>query len=149
MALSFGEVDLCDHEACEFIFYSVVSLLMGALMRWSRCCRPRGSLVLQCSLSSGIDLVDPEAQICFLQWVTLLTSGLWAFNVLADYTLKFFVLFTRVCHFPVEKSSASKVVEVRPEQSRPGQGRPDQSRPGRGRPECLPFWPPNCFLPAD
>ena len=40
---SLGGVDLFDPEACEFIFYSAVSLLMGALMRWSRCCGPRGS----------------------------------------------------------------------------------------------------------
>ena len=70
-APSFGEVDLLDPEACEFIFYSAVSLLVGALMRWSRCCGPRGSLAWQCSLSSGVDLLDPEAQIYFLQWVTL------------------------------------------------------------------------------
>ena len=70
-ALSFDEVDLLDPEACEFIFYSAVSPLVGALMRWSRCCGPRGSLAWQCSLSSGVDLVDPEAQIYFLQWVTL------------------------------------------------------------------------------
>ena len=80
-------------------------------MRWSRCCGLRGSLLLQCSPSSGTDFVGPEAQICFSQWAPLLTSGLWAFNVLADYTLKFFVLFTRVFHFPVEKSSASRFVK--------------------------------------
>ena len=61
--LSFDEVDLLDPEACEFIFYSAVSLLMGALMRWSRCCGPRGSLAWQCSLLSGVDLVDPEARV--------------------------------------------------------------------------------------
>ena len=83
----------------------------------------------QCSLSSGVDLVDPEAQIYFLQWVTLLTSGLWAFNVLADNTLKFFVLFTRVCHFPVEKSPASKFTEVCPGVRLAEQGWPEQGRP--------------------
>ena len=92
VALSFGEVDLLDLEACEFIFYSAVSLLMGALMRWSRCCGPRGSLAWQCSLSSGVDLVDPEAQIYFLQWSPFDIRTLGFMLLLACITLKLFRL---------------------------------------------------------
>ena len=68
VALSFGEVDLCDHEACEFIFYSALLVEESILwtlwhefiwfpfwwvltFRWSRCLWPCGRFIF-CSVVS-------------------------------------------------------------------------------------------------
>ena len=64
-APSFGEVDLLDPEACEFIFYS--ALLLVKSIFWT----PRHEFVLLPLLwvpsFSGVDFVDPEVRIYFLQ----------------------------------------------------------------------------------
>ena len=84
----FGGVDLLDSEACEFIFYSALLVVESILWtpRHEFICFPSGGcslsdrvvvfdseadLFLQCSPFGGVDLLDPEARIYFLQWITL------------------------------------------------------------------------------
>ena len=84
----FGGVDLLDSEACEFIFYSALPVVESILwtLRHEFICFPSGGcslsdrvvvfdseadLFLQCSPFGGVDLLDPEARIYFLQWITL------------------------------------------------------------------------------
>ena len=42
--------------------------------RWSRCCRPRGKFIFYSALLCGVDLLDPEARIYFLQCSSFLVK---------------------------------------------------------------------------
>jgi len=102
-----GEVDLLDPEARVCL----VSLVVVALIWWSRLCWPRGtSLFLTVVFLWWSRSFGPRGTNLFFIVGHPLTSGLWAFWwVCRWYVENFFLFVTKGCHSPVEKFPASKV----------------------------------------